>query len=116
MNAQSQPQKAAEQGGDVVIKAKPKRRRLLMVALPALIVVGAGVYWINSGRYESTDNAYFHQARIAIASDLSGRLVSVNVADGQVVPQGAVLFTVDPEPYKLALRRPISASMPPVCW
>jgi membrane fusion protein (multidrug efflux system) len=30
-------------------------------------------------------------------------LVSVNVADGQVVPQGAVLFTVDPEPYKLAL-------------
>ena len=103
MNAQSQPQKAADQGGDGVVKAKPKRRRVLMVALPALIVVGAGVYWINSGRYESTDNAYFHQARIAIASDLSGRLVAVNVADGQMVQKDAVMFTVDPEPYKLAL-------------
>ena len=103
MNAQSQPQKAAEHGGDGVVKAKPKRRRVLMVALPALIVVGAGVYWINSGRYESTDNAYFHQARIAIASDLAGRLVAVNVADGQMVQKDAVMFTVDPEPYKLAL-------------
>lgn len=103
MNAQSQPPKATDQGGDVVVKAKPKRRRLLMVALPGLILVGAGVYWVNSGRYESTDNAYFHQARIAIASDLSGRLVSVAIADGEVVKKGAVMFTVDPEPYKLAL-------------
>ncbi len=91
-------------GADVVIKPKPKnRRRLLMIALPLLIVLGAGVYWVNGGRFESTDNAYFHQARIAIASDLSGRLVSVAVTDGQVVRQGAVMFTVDAEPYKLAL-------------
>ena len=108
MNAQSQTQKAADMmgGGDVVVKPKPKsRRRMLMISLPLAIVIGAGVYWLNGGRYETTDNAYFHQARIAIASDLTGRLVSVNVTDGQVVKKGAVMFTVDPEPFKLALQQ-----------
>ncbi|MBI1170729.1 HlyD family efflux transporter periplasmic adaptor subunit [bacterium] len=106
MNAQSPASLAADMGADAVIKAKPRnRRRLLMLSLPVALVVGAGVYWINGGRYESTDNSYFHQARLAIASDLSGRLVSVNVTDGQMVKKDAVMFTVDPEPYKLALQQ-----------
>lgn len=105
MNAQS-PTHAAELGGDTVVKAQPRnRRRMLMISLPVAIVLGAGVYWVTGGRYESTDNSYFHQARISIASDLSGRVVSVDVADGQVVKKGAVMFTVDPEPYKLALQQ-----------
>lgn len=93
-------------GADTVVKAKPKGgRRLLMLSLPVALVLGAGAYWLNGGRYEETDNSYFHQARIAIASDLSGRLVSVNVKDGQIVKKDAVMFTVDPQPYKLALQQ-----------
>lgn len=110
MNAQSPAQSAAklvsDMGADVVVKPKPaNRRRGLMLSVPVLIVLGAGVYWLNSGRYEATDNSYFHQARISIASDLSGRLVSVNVTDGQLVKTGAVMFTVDPQPFKLALQQ-----------
>lgn len=106
MNAQNQTLTASDMAGEGVVKPKPRnRRRLLMISLPVLIVLGAGVYWVNGGRYESTDNAYFHQARISIASNLSGRLVAVNVTDGQVVKAGTVMFTVDPEPYKLALRQ-----------
>lgn len=104
MNARTEVISAADMGGDTVVKAKPKARgRLLMAALPLAIVLGAGGYWITGGRYESTDNAYFHQARISIASDLSGRLVSVNVKDGELVKAGTVMFTVDPQPYRLAL-------------
>lgn len=111
MNAQSSASMApaalaTDMGATTVVKAKPKsRRRLLMLSLPVALVVGAGAYWINGGRYESTDNSYFHQARIAIASDMSGRLVSVNVKDGQLVKKDAVMFTVDPQPYKLALQQ-----------
>jgi membrane fusion protein (multidrug efflux system) len=105
MNAQSQI-KPGDMTGDVVVKPKPRsRRRLLMISLPVALLLGAGVYWVNSGRYESTENSYFHQARISIASDLSGRLVSVNIADGQLVKAGEVMFTVDPQPYKLALQQ-----------
>ena len=102
MNAQSQTKPDATVA--VAPVAKPKSsRRMLMLSLPVLIVVGAAVYWVNGGRYEVTDDAYLHQARIAIASDLGGRIVAVGVVDGQAVQRGDVMFQVDPEPYRLAL-------------
>ncbi|MFZ5708789.1 MAG: HlyD family efflux transporter periplasmic adaptor subunit [Pseudomonadota bacterium] len=79
------------------------RRRLLLLALPAAIVIGGGYMWLSGGRYETTDNAALHQARVAIASDLSGRVVTSTVADNAVVRAGDVLFQVDPEKYRLAL-------------
>ncbi len=83
---------------------KPKKRRVwLMLSLPLILAAGGAIYWVNGGRYESTDNANMHQARINIASDLGGRVVSVNVADGKTVTKGTVMFQVDPEPYRLAL-------------
>lgn len=104
MNAQSTATISPDMAGISMAKPKPKnRRRLLMISVPVLIVLGAGAYWLSGGRYESTENSYFHQARISIASDVSGRLVAVHVTDGQVVKQGMVMFTVEPAPYKLAL-------------
>lgn len=78
-------------------------RRMLMLALPLALVLGGTAWWLSGGRYETTENAYLHHARIAVAADLSGRVVSVNIADNAVVTAGDVLFTVDPEPYRLAL-------------
>lgn len=82
---------------------KKARNRILMIALPVLILVGGGYFWLSGGRYEETENAALHQARISVASDLAGRVVSVSISDNQVVKQGDVLFQVDPEPYRLAL-------------
>lgn len=84
--------------------AAPKRpRRLLMASLPLLLVAGGLAFWLSGGRYESTENAALHQARISVASDISGRVISVAIADSQTVVAGDVLFQVDPEPYNLAL-------------
>ncbi|MEO8243770.1 MAG: HlyD family secretion protein [bacterium] len=84
--------------------AKPKRRRFgLMLALPVVLLAGGAVYWVNGGQTESTENANLHQARINVASDLGGRIVSVGVEDGKMVAKGDVMFQVDPEPYRLAL-------------
>ncbi len=86
------------------LAVKPKRRRIgLMLALPVVLLAGGAVYWVNGGRYETTDNANMHQARINVASDLTGRVVSVGVMDGKLVKKGTVMFQVDPEPYRLAL-------------
>ncbi len=83
---------------------KPKRRRLgLMLSLPVILLAGGAVYWVNGGTTEVTENANLHQARINVASDLGGRIVSVGVADGKMVTKGTVMFQVDPEPYRLAL-------------
>ncbi len=65
----------------------PKKtpRKLLMAALPLVVVAGGLWAWLDSGRYEETDNAAFQQARISVASDLSGRVTAVHVVDSTVV-------------------------------
>jgi membrane fusion protein (multidrug efflux system) len=91
----------------VEVAAAPKRRRggrfLLMAALPLALVAGGGYVWVTGGRYQETENANLRQAKVAIASEAAGRIVEVKVADNAAVKAGDVLFTVDPEPYRIAL-------------
>ena len=79
------------------------RRLLLMISVPALLLGGGGYVWLTGGRYQETENANLRQARVSIASETAGRIVSVNVDDNQKVAAGDVLFVVDPEPYRIAL-------------
>jgi membrane fusion protein, multidrug efflux system len=77
------------------------KRRLLMIAGPLVLILAAGGYWLMGGRYEETENAYLHQARISMASSVSGRIEKVMVSDNQVVKAGDVLFQVDQTPFLL---------------
>lgn len=86
--------------------ARPRRRGgriLLMLLVPVLLLAGGAWVWLSGGRYEETENANLHVATLAIASDLSGRVVEANVADNRAVRHGDVLFRLDPEPARLAL-------------
>lgn len=85
--------------------AKPSklRRNVLMLAVPCLLI-GAGAYvWITGGRFEETENANMRLSRITIASEIAGRVVSVNVTENAPVKKGDVLFQVDPAPLQIAL-------------
>ncbi|MBD3785718.1 MAG: HlyD family secretion protein [Sphingomonadales bacterium] len=90
MSAQSEPP-----------RKKPKT--WLMAALPAVLIAGGGYLWLGAGRYETTENAAVQIARISVASDLSGRVTQSFVQDSTAVTAGDPLFTVDPQPYQLAL-------------
>ncbi|CAN7686733.1 HlyD family secretion protein [Mesorhizobium sp. LjNodule214] len=86
----------------------PKKKRrlgrsLLMIALPAALIAGGSYVWVTGGRYQETENANLEQAKVSIASDTAGRIVTVDIADNQLVKQGDVLFAIDPEPYRIAL-------------
>jgi membrane fusion protein, multidrug efflux system len=88
-------------------EAPPRPRRSLRVVLLGVVpaLAGAiGLYWYaTSGRYVSTENAYVKSDIIAISPDVDGRVVSVEVAENQLVKKGEVLFRIDPEPFRLAL-------------
>ncbi|WP_375589149.1 biotin/lipoyl-binding protein [Hoeflea alexandrii] len=79
------------------------RRNVLMLLVPCLLIAGGLYAWITGGRYEETENANMRLARITIASEIAGRVVSVNVAENVSVKKGDVLFQVDPQPLKIAL-------------
>ena len=82
---------------------KSRRRVLLMLALPGLLLAGAAAWWLTSAAVESTENANLHQVRLSVASDLSGRVVKSGIAELRPVKAGDLLFQVDPQPYQLAL-------------
>ena len=84
---------------------RKRLRMILLVGLPALAaVIGLGLY-LSGGRYISTDNAYVGAQKVLITPDISGKITHVAIREGQHVNPGDELFTLDREPYALALRQ-----------
>jgi membrane fusion protein (multidrug efflux system) len=79
--------------------------RLLMWSLPFLACAVALFFWLISGRYIETDNAYVKGDRVYVASELSGPIVEVAVRENQHVSRGQLLYRLDETPYRLALAK-----------
>jgi membrane fusion protein (multidrug efflux system) len=92
-----------------VRKKRRPGRFFLMLALPLALVAGGSYVWVTGGRFQETENANLRQAKVSIAADTAGRIVSVDVSDNQLVKQGDPLFSIDPEPYRIALAQADSA-------
>jgi membrane fusion protein (multidrug efflux system) len=85
---------------------RPLRQRLrmpLMIAGPAVVAIGALWWFVTSGRYVETDDAYIQTARTMISADIAGRVMSVEVHDNQRVTKGQVLYQLDPASYQAAV-------------
>ncbi len=101
---------AATANRDVVVQApaKPKtrgnlRRLVLFVVVPVIALVGALYWWLSSGRYVSTDNAYVGADKAMITPYVTGPIVAIHVVEGEKVAVGDPLFDIDPAPYETAL-------------
>jgi membrane fusion protein (multidrug efflux system) len=82
---------------------RPSRRWLVMGSVP-LLVAGAGVWlWLDGQGKVSTDNAYVRQDKVAISSDVTGRIAEVMVAENQRVRRGQVLARLATDPFEMAL-------------
>ena len=80
-------------------------RPLLLVAVPAVAIAGAGVWWLWGGRYVSTENAYVKADIVQVSSEVAGRVVDVTIRDHAKVKAGDILLKIDPEPYMIALAK-----------
>jgi membrane fusion protein (multidrug efflux system) len=78
---------------------------LALFGVPALVLAGALIFWLQGGRYASTENAFVKADIAQIASEVAGRIAEVRVRDHATVAAGDVLVRLDPEPYRLALAR-----------
>src|SRR5215470_11535730 len=78
-------------------------RRALLTLGPAAVLVGALVLYLSGGRFVSTDDAYVQAGKVTIATDVSGVVANVAVHESQKVEKGQVLFTLDQEPFRIAL-------------
>lgn len=79
------------------------KRRPLVIAAGILVVVllaaGGLSYWLSTRNLETTDDAYTDGRAIAIAPQVSGMVVSLDVTDNQFVKQGQPLIHIDRRQY-----------------
>ena len=88
--------------------AAPKKNRLrliLMLSVPLIILAVGAYFYLTSGRFVSTDNAYVQQDKISASADVTGRIVEVDVRENQPVKAGQLLFRLDPAPFRIALEQ-----------
>jgi membrane fusion protein (multidrug efflux system) len=86
-------------------RRRARLRRWLLILGPLLVVLVAGWFWLAGGRWVSTDNAYVKAPIGSISAEVAGTVVTVLVGEHQSVLPGQVLFTLDSEPYRIALER-----------
>jgi len=79
------------------------RRVLLLVVLPLVALIAGLTFYLNGGRYVTTDDAYVGAQKVLITPDISGKIISVAVKEGQQVSPGDTMFQIDPVPFQLAL-------------
>ena len=80
----------------------PTLRATLLLIIPALVACLALAFYLFSGRYVTTDNAYIGAQKVLITPEVSGKVVSIAVQEGQLLKPGDELFAIDPVPYRLA--------------
>src|SRR5690242_15502651 len=96
---------AAEPRRRLMAALRRYRRFLLLVVLPLAAGIGGLVFYLNGGRYVTTDDAYVGAQKVLITPDISGKIIKVVVKEGQNVKEGDELFEIDREPFQLALNQ-----------
>jgi len=94
---------AAEPRRRLMASMRRYRRVLLLVVLPLLALIAGLTFYLSGGRYVTTDDAYVGAQKVLITPDISGKIISVAVKEGQSVATGDVMFQIDPVPFRLAL-------------
>jgi membrane fusion protein (multidrug efflux system) len=90
-------------------EASRNRRRPRVIAIGIVVIVllvaGGLYYWLSTRNLESTDDAYTDGHAIAIAPQVSGIVVSLDVTDNQFVKQGQPLIHIDRRQYETDLEQ-----------
>ena len=78
-----------------------KKMRILAVLL--ILLLGLGVYWFLHRGEESTDDAQIDTTVVTISPKVSGYIRTLHVDSNQIVKANAVLLEIDPTDYQLKL-------------
>jgi membrane fusion protein (multidrug efflux system) len=99
----SPPAQASAEHGS---QTRSKRMRTLLMFLGPIAAIAGGLwYWFGNQGMVETDNAYIKQDIVAVAGEVSGLIVKVNVRENQHVKAGDVLFTIDPASFDATIRQ-----------
>lgn len=80
-------------------------RPFLLVGVPLVAVLLAGLWWLWGGRYISTENAYVKADIVQVATEVAGRVTEVYVKEHAAIKAGEPLLKLDPEPFIIEVKK-----------
>ncbi len=69
-------------------EGRKKLRGPLMIGGVVIVAIAAFFFWLTGGRYESTDDSYVQAAKLMVSAEISGKVQTVDVKEGQQVKKG----------------------------
>lgn len=76
-------------------------RTALLILGPVAVAIAGFQFYMSSGRYVTTENAYVKAELIVVSAEVTGQVTEVAVADNQRVKAGDVLFRLDPRRFEV---------------
>jgi len=83
--------------------AQPSRRKGIIIAVVAVLVLVALGFWWHSTYYEDTDDAQINGHLIQVSSRISGQVLKVAVEENQQVNKGDLIAELDPRDFEVAV-------------
>jgi membrane fusion protein, multidrug efflux system len=96
---------STDASGNRTAKEAPRSRwrRPLLILGPVVLLVGALCLYLTTGRYVTEEDAYVQAVNVSISPQVSGQVVAIAAKSNTLVRKNDPLFSLDPEPYRIAL-------------
>lgn len=85
--------------------ARPKRRRGILLAVIAIVVLVALGIWWRSTFTEETDDAQVNGNLIQVSTRVAGHVTKVYIRENQLVHRGDPILELDPRDFEVAVER-----------
>jgi membrane fusion protein (multidrug efflux system) len=86
-----------------VVPARSSRRRVILIAVAAVVLVAGLLYYLHARQFEDTDDAQIDTDISNISPRVPGTVTAVKVQENQRVAAGDVLATIDATDLEVAL-------------
>ncbi len=78
-----------------------KKKKFMFIGIAIILLITGAVYYINSLRYETTDDAYVESDLIQISSRVSGQVEEIYIEDNMKIKEGDLVLKIDDKDYKV---------------
>jgi membrane fusion protein (multidrug efflux system) len=88
--------------------SEPQRtalRRTLLVGGPLLMAIVGSWFWLTSGRFVGTEDAYVKADKVILGAEVAGSIAAIAVRENQHVEAGSELLRIDDRHYRIALAK-----------
>jgi membrane fusion protein (multidrug efflux system) len=85
------------------MKFRYKKNILFWLSIAAIITLAVYFGEQYLARHPNTDNAYVQANTINVAAQVTGPVAEIFVQDHQLVRKNQLLFTIDPQPFQIAV-------------